>query len=87
MAYHFYVSIILYLEAGATVIVSADYLAESILDAAAQHRATFLYMTPMHIRMLNSEKSGRALPPSLQARDVRFQQTASAVSAGFSCEV
>ena len=28
MAYHFYVSIILYLEVGATVIVSADYLAE-----------------------------------------------------------
>src|SRR5215469_11355324 len=65
MAYHFYVSIILYLEAGATVLVSGDYLAESILDSAAQHGATFLYVTPMHIRMLNSEKSGRALPPSL----------------------
>jgi long-chain acyl-CoA synthetase len=66
MAYHFYVSIILYLEAGATVIVSGDYLAESILDAAARHQATFLYVTPMHVRMLTSEKSGRALPPSLQ---------------------
>jgi acyl-coenzyme A synthetase/AMP-(fatty) acid ligase len=66
MAYHFYVSIILYLEAGATVIVSGDYLAESILDSAAQHGATFLYVTPMHIRMLNSEKSGRTLPPSLK---------------------
>jgi long-chain acyl-CoA synthetase len=66
MAYHFYVSIILYLEAGATVIVNTDYLAENILDAAAKHQATFLYVTPMHIRMLTSEKSGRALPPSLQ---------------------
>jgi long-chain acyl-CoA synthetase len=66
MAYHFYVSIILYLEAGATVLVSGDYLAESILDSAAQHRATFLYITPMHVRMLNGDKSGRALPPSLQ---------------------
>jgi long-chain acyl-CoA synthetase len=66
MAYHFYVSIILYLEAGATVLVSGDYLAESILDSAAQHAATFLYVTPMHIRMLNSEKSGRALPPSVK---------------------
>jgi len=66
MAYHFYVSIILYLEAGATVVVNADYLAERILDAAAKHQATFLYVTPMHIRMLNSESSGRALPPSLQ---------------------
>ena len=66
MAYHFYVSIILYLEIGATVVVNADYLAENILDAAAKHQATFLYVTPMHIRMLTSERSGRALPPSLQ---------------------
>lgn len=66
MAYHFYVSIILYLEAGATVLVSGDYLAESIIDSAAQHRATFLYITPMHVRMLNSDKSGRMLPPSLK---------------------
>jgi long-chain acyl-CoA synthetase len=66
MAYHFYVSIILYLEAGATVVVGPDYLAESILAAAAKHRATFLYVTPMHIRMLTGEASGRALPPSLQ---------------------
>jgi len=66
MAYHFYVSIILYLEAGATIIVNGDYLAERILDAAAKHQATFLYVTPMHIRMLNSESSGRKLPSSLQ---------------------
>ena len=66
MAYHFYVSIILYLEVGATVVVNADYLAENILDAAAKHQATFLYVTPMHIRMLTSERSGRTLPPSLK---------------------
>lgn len=66
MAYHFYVSIILYLEAGATVLVSGDYLADSILDSATRHRATFLYVTPMHIRLLNSAQSRRALPPSLQ---------------------
>ena len=66
MAYHFYVSIILYLEAGATIIVNTDYLAENILDTAAKHQATFLYITPMHVRMLVSERTGRALPPSLQ---------------------
>ncbi|MGB7769400.1 MAG: class I adenylate-forming enzyme family protein [Verrucomicrobiia bacterium] len=66
MAYHFYVSIVLYLEVGATVIVNTDYLAENILDAAAKHQATFLYVTPMHVRMLTSELSGTALPPSLQ---------------------
>ncbi|HUC84934.1 MAG TPA: AMP-binding protein [Candidatus Acidoferrales bacterium] len=66
MAYHFYVSIILYLEVGATVIVSADYLAGSLLETAATHQATFLYITPMHVRMMNSDQSGRPLPPSLQ---------------------
>ncbi len=65
MAYHFYVSILLYLEAGATIVVSADYLAESILDAAECHKATFLYLTPLHVRMLTGDGSGRALPPSL----------------------
>ena len=66
MAYHFYVSIILYLEVGSTVLISGDYLAENILDSAAQHGATFLYVTPMHVRMLNSVKAGRALPASLK---------------------
>ena len=66
MAYHFYVSIILYLEAGAAILVGGDYLADSILDSAAQHQATFLYVTPMHIRLLNSVPAGRDLPPSLR---------------------
>jgi acyl-CoA synthetase (AMP-forming)/AMP-acid ligase II len=66
MAYHFYVSILLYLQVGAAIVASADYLAESILDAAACHNATFLYVTPMHVRMLAGEGSGRTLPPSLK---------------------
>jgi acyl-CoA synthetase (AMP-forming)/AMP-acid ligase II len=66
MAYHFYVSILLYLEAGATVVVNADYLAESILNTAWLHQATFLYVTPMHVLMMNAEGSGRGLPPSLR---------------------
>jgi len=60
------VSIILYLEIGSTVIVSADYLAGSLLETAEKHQATFLYITPMHERMMNSDQSGRALPPSLK---------------------
>ena len=66
MAYHFYVSIILYLEIGSTVIVSADFLASSLLDTAVKHAATFLYLTPMHVRLMNGDQSGRALPPSLK---------------------
>jgi long-chain acyl-CoA synthetase len=66
MAYHFYVSIVLYLEIGSTVIVSADFLPSSLLDTATKHAATFLYITPMHVRMMNSDQSGLALPPSLK---------------------
>jgi len=66
MAYHFFVSILLYLEVGATIVVTQDHLADSILDAAAQHDATFLYAAPMHIRMLAADASGRPLPQKLQ---------------------
>ena len=66
MSYHFFASILLYLEVGATIVVSPDYLAGSILDAAGRHEATFLYVTPMHVRLLKAESSGRALPPSLK---------------------
>lgn len=66
MAYHFYVSILLYLQAGSAIVVGADYLAESILDAAWRHNTTFLYVTPMHVRMLTGEGSGRTLPPALK---------------------
>jgi long-chain acyl-CoA synthetase len=66
MSYHFYASILLYLEAGSTIVVGPDYLAGSILDAAWKHEVTFLYVTPMHVRMLSAEASGRGLPSSLR---------------------
>ncbi len=66
MSYHFFATILLYLEIGATIIVSNDYLAESILNLAENHQATFLYVTPMHVRMLTAESSGRLLPSSLK---------------------
>jgi acyl-coenzyme A synthetase/AMP-(fatty) acid ligase len=65
MTYHFFATILLYLEVGATIVVSADYLAEHLLGAAIQHSATFLYVTPMHVRLLTAEASGRRLPASL----------------------
>jgi acyl-CoA synthetase (AMP-forming)/AMP-acid ligase II len=66
MSYHFFATILLYLEVGSTIVVGPDYLAGSILDAAWQHEASFLYITPMHVRMLTAENSGRALPPTLK---------------------
>jgi len=66
MSYHFFATILLYLEVGSTIVVGPDYLAESILEAAWRHEVSFLYITPMHVRMLTAEASGRALPPTLK---------------------
>lgn len=66
MAYHFFVSIVLYLSVGAAVVVSPDHLARSLLDAAERSRATFLYAAPLHVRLLSADASGRRFPPSLR---------------------
>lgn len=52
MAYHFIVSIVLYLTKGATIIVNDDFLAERIVQSVTQHKATFFYGSPMHIQLL-----------------------------------
>ena len=65
MAYHFFVSIVLYLEVGAAIVITPDHWAESMLQAAAEHRATFLYAAPMQIRALATAPPGCRLPPTL----------------------
>ncbi len=58
MAYHFFVSIVLYLRYGATVVVCRDALAPALLETANRHRATFLYASPLHYRWLAADQSG-----------------------------
>lgn len=62
MSFHFLVSIVLYLEVGATIVVSPDHLAGTILDLANRHSATFLYASPTHYRLLAADRSGAQLP-------------------------
>jgi long-chain acyl-CoA synthetase len=62
MAYHFVVSITLYLRNGCTIIVSDNFLADQILELSNQYKATFFYGSPMHIRLLAADKSARMLP-------------------------
>lgn len=61
MAYHFVASILLYLRYGCTIVIHHEFNASSILDAIHRHPVTFLYFSPIHIRMLLSETSGRNL--------------------------
>jgi len=69
MAFHFFVSIVLYLRVGAAIVVCADHLAETVLEAANRHRGTLLYASPMHYRLLAADASG-----------VRFETLRRAVS-------
>ncbi|MBN1867657.1 AMP-binding protein [Candidatus Sumerlaeota bacterium] len=57
MAYHFFVSVVLYLRYGCTVVVCRDQLAETILADAERFGATFLYAAPLHYRMLAADRS------------------------------
>ena len=62
MAYHFIVSIILYVRYGCGIIICEDFMAENILDKAIEHQGTFLYASPMHIRLLAACKKDYVLP-------------------------
>jgi long-chain acyl-CoA synthetase len=58
MAYHFFVSILLYLRYGATLAICRQHLAQVLIAEANRHRATFLYAAPMHCRWLAADESG-----------------------------
>ncbi len=59
MAHHFAVSILLYLNAGAGVILEDSHLAEALLGSARRWGATVMYGAPYHFRLLASEPSER----------------------------
>ncbi len=61
MAYHFVVSIVLYIHYGVGIVVSEDFLAENILDKIKKHDTTFLYASPMHIRLLSAYRGEKNL--------------------------
>jgi long-chain acyl-CoA synthetase len=62
MAYHFVVSIMLYVRYGAGIIICDDFLAENITERGSKYGGTFLYASPMHIRLLATTKKDLAIP-------------------------
>jgi long-chain acyl-CoA synthetase len=58
MAYHFTVSIVSYLQAGAGVILCTDHLGSSILETAQRHEGTFVYGAPTHFDLLSHAQGG-----------------------------
>jgi acyl-coenzyme A synthetase/AMP-(fatty) acid ligase len=55
MAYHFIVSIILYVKFGAAIAVAKDFLAKNIIDITNLHKGTLLYASPVQIRLLSND--------------------------------
>jgi long-chain acyl-CoA synthetase len=62
MAHHFVVSILLYLRAGATILLPSGSLARIVLDFANRERATVFYASPYHYRLLGKDPSDARLP-------------------------
>jgi long-chain acyl-CoA synthetase len=65
MAYHFMVSIILYVNFGTAIAVAKDFLAKNIIKIANRHNGTLLYASPVQIRLLAND-SGKEQMPSLK---------------------
>lgn len=62
MAYHFIVSIVLYIKYGVGIIINDNFLADSIIQSINLHKGTFLYAAPMHIKLLATNKAETKLP-------------------------
>jgi long-chain acyl-CoA synthetase len=62
MAYHFMVSIILYVRFGAAIAIAKDFLAKNIIEITNQHKGTLLYASPVQIRLLASDTGAEQMP-------------------------
>ncbi len=66
MAFHFLVTILVYIRSGARLIICKDLLAQTIINDANEHQATLLYASPMHFRLLAADASGKQMPTVTQ---------------------
>jgi long-chain acyl-CoA synthetase len=55
MAYHFMVSIVLYIKFGTAIAVAKDFLAKNIIDISNKHDGSLLYASPVQIRLLAND--------------------------------
>jgi len=61
MAHHFVVSILLYLQRGATVLLPSSSLAQPVLEFAQSARPTIFYASPYHYHLLAKDRSEHTL--------------------------
>jgi len=65
MAYHFIVSIVLYIRFGAAIAVVKDFLARNIIEITNKYGGTLLYASPLQIKLLAAD-AGEERMPSLK---------------------
>jgi long-chain acyl-CoA synthetase len=62
MAHHFLITIVLYIEAGATMVLARHVTAKPFLEAVNRWRGTVLYAAPFHYAMLARDNSAVQIP-------------------------
>jgi len=62
MAHHFLITIVLYLEAGATMVLARHVTAKPLLEAVNRWKGTVLYAAPFHYSMWARDNSGTQIP-------------------------
>lgn len=62
MAYHFVVSIVLYIRFGAAIAIAKDFLAKNIIEITNRFKGTMLYASPVQIRLLANDNGNEMMP-------------------------
>ncbi|MBC9811169.1 acyl--CoA ligase [Crocinitomicaceae bacterium CZZ-1] len=62
IAYHFVVSILLYVRYGAAIAITKDFLPQSIIESINRFNGTLLYASPMQIRLMARAEEKIAIP-------------------------
>lgn len=62
MAYHFMVSIVLYVKFGTAIAVAKDFLAKNIIDITNRYTGTLLYASPLQIKLLSNDAGNEQMP-------------------------
>ncbi len=61
MAFHFLVTILVYIRYGVQIIVCKDILAQTMINDANKYKATMIYGSPMHYRLLAADLSEKPI--------------------------
>ena len=62
MAHHFLITIVLYIEVGATIVLARHVTAKPLLEAVNRWKGTVLYAAPFHFSMWARDNSGAQIP-------------------------